>query len=157
MSTLSIGFSGTRFGMSQIQKDILFRILADHQGFFHHGDCIGADAEAHDVASAMANFTIHVHPPIDSKLRAFKQGHVNHPPKQYWARNADIVDQCHYLIACPLNASQQTGGTWNTIKYAMRPNINRRFTIITYDGTIGHSVLETPQEVKLNQAKVNWQ
>lgn len=157
MAILSIGFSGTRIGMSQAQKDILFHILAEHQGFFHHGDCIGADAEAHDVAAAMACYTIHVHPPADPRLRAYKNGHVTHPPKQYFARNADIVNQCQYLIACPLNKNQQTGGTWNTIKYAMREDINRKFTIILYDGQVGHSVLETPSEVKVKQAQLKWQ
>lgn len=130
--------------MSQAQKDIVFRILAEHDGFFHHGDCIGADAEGHDVAQLLGNYSIHVHPPVNPRLRAYKNGHVNHPPKDYYARNADIVQQCHYLIATPVG-KEQIGGTWNTIKFAMRKDINRQFTIILPNGQMGHSVF-TPDK-----------
>lgn len=134
---LSIGFTGTRTGMSPIQKDIVFKILSKHNGFFHHGDCIGADAEAHDFVHMLGSFVIHVHPPANPVNRAYKQGHVMHPVKDYYARNADIVNQCQYLIACPKDESKK-GGTWWTINFARRRDVLRKFTIIMPNGDIGH-------------------
>lgn len=138
MAILSIGFSGTRLGMSDVQKDTLYKLLAKHDGIFHHGDCIGADAEAHDIARVLG-WTIHIHPPIDSRLRAFKNGNSSSQPKDYHARNRDIVDGCQYLIACP-KSRQEIGGTWYTINYSKAKN--GQFSIILPDGTLGHSVLE---------------
>lgn len=142
MAILSIGFTGTRLGMSDVQKDILYKLLSKHDGIFHHGDCIGADAEAHDIARAL-NWTIHCHPPINSRLRAFKNCDSSSPPKEYLTRNKDIVNSSQYLLACP-KSRQEVGGTWQTINYAKANN--RQFSIILPDGTLGHSVLEVGKE-----------
>ena len=44
------GFTGTQHGMTDAQKATLRDFLAAGSGEFHHGDCIGADSEAHDIA-----------------------------------------------------------------------------------------------------------
>src|SRR6185369_15902528 len=100
MKSLVIGFTGTRHGMSQIQKDIVRKLLQDFAGSFHHGDCVGADAEAHAIAKEL-NYMIAIHPPINPRWRAFCQGDFMYPPKDYIPRNHDIVQSCQYLIATP--------------------------------------------------------
>jgi len=48
---LHIGFTGARQGMTEGQKSALRDLLASHSGVvLHHGDAVGADAEAHDIA-----------------------------------------------------------------------------------------------------------
>lgn len=50
--------------MTARQKSALRDLLASHDGAtLHHGDAIGADAEAHDIAIALA-CTIVIHPPL---------------------------------------------------------------------------------------------
>lgn len=110
------GFTGTRKGMNQTQKDIMGKVLARRVGEFHHGDCIGADAEAHDIAM-ICGYRVTVHPPTDESLRAFKAGHIILPAEHYLARNRAIVHASNILIATPHDNSGR-GGTWYTIKYA---------------------------------------
>jgi hypothetical protein len=47
---VSFGFTGTRQGMTAEQKSVLRNLLGGGAGEFHHGDCIGADSEGHDIA-----------------------------------------------------------------------------------------------------------
>lgn len=144
MAILSLGFSGSRHGMSEVQKDALYRILKQHEGIFRHGDCMGADAEAHDIARALhPRWTIHIHPPIKNGWRAFKKGDSESPPKDYFVRNADIVNSSQYMVMCP-NSARETGGTWWTINYARKNNA--QFSIILPDGTVGHSRLYVGDE-----------
>ena len=85
---------------------------------FHHGDCIGADATAHDYAANL-KFHIVIHPPLDAKARAFKPGKVLEC-KPYLVRNHDIVDVADTLIACPDGPERLRSGTWATVRYALR-------------------------------------
>lgn len=133
-----IGFTGTRFGMKAAQLDAYRRrfIALDgaHSLEFHHGDCIGADAEAHDIAIGRGT-TIVIHPPIKTKHRAWKeQAGVLLPPQSHFARNRAIVDACDLLIATPKDPVwQPRGGTWYTIDYACKQK--KPLWVIWPDGT----------------------
>lgn len=121
---MKIGFTGTRQGMSQVQKDSLYRILEDYREAgeveFHHGDCLGADDEAHDIA-IQTHCSVVVHPPKIATFRAFRHeaGVKVLPPKDYFDRNHDIVDATDFLIAAPKTDHEELrSGTWATVRYA---------------------------------------
>ncbi len=134
---MKVGFTGSRKGMTLGQKDILCRSLiwATIQEF-HHGDCIGADEEAHNIVREYApRCSIIVHPPIDRELRALTKGNITYEPQHYLKRNHDIVDLSDMLIACPKeNHEVQRSGTWATIRYAK--NMNKPVMVIMPDGKI---------------------
>lgn len=111
------GFTGTRKGMTPAQKQQLERLLRAGDEF-HHGDCVGADAEAHDIAMS-AGCRIVVHPSVFADLRAYKAGHFEHPPRLPLYRNEDIVAACDVLIAAPDTPGERTrSGTWATVRLA---------------------------------------
>lgn len=85
----------------------------------HHGDCVGADAEAAEIARELG-VAIVVHPPDDPKLRAFsgRFGDTVHDPRPYLERNRAIVDATEVLIAAPAKRAGARSGTWATIRYA---------------------------------------
>ncbi len=119
---MRVGFSGTRYEMPERQYALLASMIErlPVEAEFHHGDCIGADKAANDLARARGH-KIHLHPPIDTSLRAFCQADVEHPPKTYFARNRAIVIVTHLLLACPPTVDHQnSGGTWYTIDYARK-------------------------------------
>jgi hypothetical protein len=126
------GFTGTREGLSAFQRENLFNFLTASRPYgLHHGDCVGADEEAHGIAS-MLSIPVVVHPPSSKKFRAFcgkKKGMLPQPLvswhhcKPYLERNRNIVDSATYLIACPKeNQRPQAmgGGTWYTVDYALK-------------------------------------
>lgn len=69
------GFTGTRFGMTLKQDDVVKEILASSDlKELHHGDCVGADAESHSIVAsraALGEARIVIHPPVDEEHRAF--------------------------------------------------------------------------------------
>ncbi len=118
--SLKVGFTGSREGMTQKQKEAFIDFISKHTiTEFHHGDCMGADAQAHQMVHAKIP-TIS-HPPTDQKLRAFTENAVTKAPKEYLVRNHDIVDESDVLIATPKTATEELrSGTWATIRYAQK-------------------------------------
>ena len=116
-----VGFTGTREGMTDAQRVKVNRLLRELAPIWaHHGDCVGADDQFHDLAK-LAGAKIMIHPPEKPDLRAFRLGDDIAPEKPYASRNADIVNATAYLIACPKESSvQYRGGTWHTVHYAER-------------------------------------
>lgn len=125
---MRIGFTGTQHGMSAIQKlelvDILTIIMTETpDSEFHHGDCIGADAEAAIIAARL-NFIVVGHPPNITTKRAFFKSDLTVPALPYLARNKKIVDSCQLLIAAPNEDIEVLrSGTWSTVRYARKTNV----------------------------------
>lgn len=117
---VSIGFTGTEQGMTELQKTGLSNYLKQYRRDFHHGDCIGADEEAHQIAMRLG-YKIVIHPPINSKKRAFcKEGYIL-PAKEYLIRNRDIVYSSDILVATPKEREEvQRSGVWSTIRFARK-------------------------------------
>lgn len=132
----SYGFTGTQHGMTadqQLALDELLALAAPER--FHHGDCIGADAQAH-VAALVHAREVWIHPPTDDRKRAWCPGaaHVA-DPKPYIDRNHDIVEATDILIAAPRGFDEELrSGTWATIRWARR--LDHPVTIIYPDGSI---------------------
>jgi nucleoside 2-deoxyribosyltransferase len=143
---MKVGFTGTREGMSEVQANEVSDLvcMALHSKELHHGDCIGADAEFHETAilyRAYANRLGHqpriiVHPPKDERFRAFcESADELRAPKDYIARNHDIVDECDVLIAAPRHDSEEMrSGTWATVRYARK--VGKPIRIVYADGEV---------------------
>lgn len=125
---MKIGFTGTRDGMSQSQKEQLILKLQEFEfDEFHHGDCRGADAEAHDIVRKFfPHVKIHVYPPTIEFMRAFKEGDCSYPPEDYIPRDERIVNSTDFLIGAPkiTTLEQKRSGSWYTIRYARRKGKN---------------------------------
>jgi len=131
-----VGFTGTRIGMTQEQEKVLFFLLKNFQiSQFHHGDCAGADAQAHKIAEELNIFVV-IHPPVENGLRAFCKVSQILPEESYLVRDRNIVDRCDLLIGTPKNYEyvKKGSGTWYTIKYGK--DCNKDVLIIFPDGTI---------------------
>lgn len=124
-----VGFTGTQIGMSSRQKEHLRRFLTTFCNEFHHGDCIGADQEAHEIALEVGIPLIVIHPPIHRLKRAMchtkyphGQTHVTVlPERDYLDRNHDIVDNTLGLVAGPKSDQEELrSGTWATVRYARK-------------------------------------
>ena len=120
---MKIGFTGSREGMSQKQKEqFVLEMLKLEPTEFHHGDCEGADAEAHDIVREFFPAAkIVVHPPLNSSKRAFKDGDETREPDDYLPRDERIVNETSFLFGAPKsNIELKRSGTWYTIRYARR-------------------------------------
>lgn len=120
---MKVGFTGTRKGMSESQKLAFVLAVQDLPiTEFHHGDCCGADEDAHYIIKEFfPNVKIVIHPPISDYLRAFCEGDEYKEPADYLKRDRAIVDSTEYLIGAPLTPTPAPrSGTWYTINYATK-------------------------------------
>jgi hypothetical protein len=133
-----LGFTGTRAGMTARQCQIIRYLLeVSPPAEVHHGDCIGADAEFHELALE-AGIPVILHPPEDDKLRAFcglgsHEGAIGTcTPAPYLKRNQAIVLETDLLLAAPKEQSEpepaRGQGTWSTVRFARRSG--RPYTIV---------------------------
>lgn len=115
---MHVGFTGNQIGMMPEQLSIVrFHMQGD---WFHHGDCIGSDAQAHALARRKG-FQVHRHPPDKAIKRAFCDYDIDSPEKPYLERNRDIVFAADLMIAAPGEFTEQLrSGTWTTIRYARK-------------------------------------
>jgi hypothetical protein len=127
--------------MSEAQKeavkDEFFTLCGRWMGgVLRHGDCIGADAEAHGIWREFGTTgRIEIYPPINKKNRAFCEGDFVHEPRAYFARNRLIVDESDRLIACPAaGAESNSPGTWHAISYAL--GRGKKVKIISANGNV---------------------
>lgn len=131
---LILGMTGSRNGMSDLCKTKLRQFLRKNNIIeCHHGDCVGADEEFHDIAQE-ENIKIVVHPPKYTSYRAFCIGNTVLPPHDYLFRNRQIVDSSDMLIAFPPTIKELIqSGTWYTIRYARTKN--KKILILHSDGS----------------------
>jgi hypothetical protein len=128
---MDMGFTGTRKGMTERQKAV-FRdqLLALKPDIFRHGDCIGADADAHElVRKHCPKARIIIYPANSIGYRAFCKGDVARPMMNPLFRNKMIVEAAELLVAFPDTKKERLrSGTWATIRYARK--IGKRVDIV---------------------------
>ena len=120
------GFTGSRkLKLTEQQKNTLAEFIKNMEiTEFHHGDCIGADASVHEfIRLQFPDMKIIIHPPVDSKNRAFCEGDIILVKKDYMERKRDIVDSCDVLFALPPESSNPRSGTLATIRYSEKKQI----------------------------------
>lgn len=123
--TVHIGFTGTRDGMTQRQVETVTKLLCDLGATdLHHGDCVGADRDAHMVGLVL-DLTMHLHGPLETRFRALCEVRLGvdivYAPKPYLERDRDIVDTTKALIAAPKELTEVLrSGTWATVRYAIK-------------------------------------
>lgn len=127
-----LGFTGTQRGMSERQLQKLQNLLEGfhRQGYrcFHHGDCVGADEEAAELARDIG-YGLVCHPPVEPRKRAFVPSDFEHEPRTYLLRNHDIVKSVRKMIAAPGEHNEVLrSGTWATIRYTHK--LHRSVTMV---------------------------
>lgn len=136
MKSTTVGFTGTRRGLTPAQRSALRPLLTDLGAeILIHGDCVGADAAAHQIAMD-AGLRIHIRPCDLPNMRAHCGGaELTFPVTNAFARNRQIVDDCDVLVGTPHTAAEQSrGGTWYTIRYGRKKG--RPLFILNPDGTV---------------------
>lgn len=118
---MKVGFTGTRNGMNDQQAYMLGALLEELKVTeLHHGDCNGADAQAHFLATSR-NIRVVLHPPANDRERAHLEAECAavRAPLPYLVRNRNIVIETEVLIATPSTVRETLrSGTWATVRYA---------------------------------------
>jgi hypothetical protein len=131
-----VGFTGTQSGMTEFQREELkmhLMRLSPHE--ITHGDCIGSDFEAHNIARDLNIRWVTIFPPMKETKQAYcgnltKDKHpvwewiklgdqwIRWAPRfEYLERNKLIAAHCDFLIACPKEYRHtMRSGTWATIR-----------------------------------------
>jgi len=101
---------------------------------FHHGDCIGADVQAHELTIGIVDKVVS-HPQANDRFRAFVVADEILGAKGYLVRSKDIVDASDRLIATPRRFEEEMhSDTWSTIRYARKMRTPR--LIVWPDGRL---------------------
>jgi hypothetical protein len=124
---IRVGFTGTGTFIAPQQRATLERHLRKLKPYIlHHGDCVEADAAAHDIAVAH-NMAIRVHPPDNPVKRAFKTTGLDTivlAEAEYHVRNLHIVRAAEHMVGCPDTYEEIVrSGTWSTIRKARKRKI----------------------------------
>lgn len=132
---MKISFTGTRLGMSDRQRESVKELFRDLDiSLLIHGDCLGADAEAHDLAVSLGS-EVHIRPANIDKMRAGKEGVVIADPAPPLERDEDIVLDGEVLVAAPHTDHEvKRSGTWYTVRCARKHG--RDIYIVKKDGSI---------------------
>ena len=104
-----IGFTGTRAGMTDEQKLVFTGWIITNDPYeFHHGDCKGADEEAHNIVRVKINRCRMIgHPPDNDKQRAKCKFEMNYLPapcldsqhlNEYVSVKLSIGDRCWHRL-----------------------------------------------------------
>jgi hypothetical protein len=132
---MKVGFTGTRHGCTTAQLAALGKLLNSMpMAEFHHGDCVGADAQAHAIV--IERVSVVIYPSNIPRSRAHCTGaYKTYPPKHPLERNSDIIKGTNVLVACPNGMyEEQRSGTWATIRYARAAK--RKIIIVWPNGEV---------------------
>jgi len=139
---MNIGFTGTKRGMTEAQKESVRYILdtkikekgEDEVIIGRHGCCVGADNDFHNILREFPNVKIEGHPGTTGEYRAWCECDVLHEVKPFLERNHTIVDQSNLMIATPGEMNEVLrSGTWATIRYSRK--MNKELFQVFPDGT----------------------
>lgn len=137
-----VGFTGTQEGMTDLQRGTVERFLrAWHVLAFEHGDCIGSDEQADEIAVRIGLCRVLRPCTIESKRAHCDKAHGGRVLKVYdpiapLARNDLIVRDAHIMLATPKGSETLRSGTWATIR---RARAARKHLIIIYpSGQLRH-------------------
>lgn len=143
---MNIGFTGTRHGLTAAQRFALRRVLeryffgriGNHR--FTHGDCVGADKQAHNMVRVLFGWvSITVRPSERKDTRAFCNASVIMAPKEPLARNKDIVREADVVVACPSEPEEMSrGGTWFTVRHARK--LKKELVIVYPNGKVEYDL-----------------
>ena len=146
---MKLGFTGSRNGMTQSQRETFLRLLHEKSpSVFVHGDCVGADEQAHKIVEDnLPTVSIVVAPSLNASLRAWCKPRtgVLCEARASIARNRTIAIMCDELIAAPRKRLVPDGGfipqsgTQQTIEFAQ--DNGRPVTVINEDGSISQPTL----------------
>ena len=142
---LHIGFSGTRYGMTLLQRRAVYRVFRwyrDNRSAItvHHGSCVGADAEAHDIAR-MLGLAVALHPGYSDaeRMASFAAECAMLPGERVWReqhylkRNQVIAACVGVLVAAP-HGERSSRGTNHAISCAVK--LERPVVIVSTDGRL---------------------
>lgn len=132
-----VGFTGTQYGCTAEQRDSLrryLRSLSPGMREFHHGGCIGADAQAH--ALVLRQCPIIIHPSnVEGKQANLRGAKLVLPEKLPLDRNNDIVRISNLMVGCPRHMFEEgRSGTWATLRESFRRS--KSVTIVWPDGRV---------------------
>lgn len=131
-------FTGTRNGMTDNQKQTFRWLLKQFPSLkaFIHGDCTGADADAHALALRALPDDCILKFPSNHSSRAFTEGgRIAAEPRPPLERNLTMVLFGNGLVACPKGYEEELrSGTWHAIRRA-RQN-DKLIWIIWPDGSL---------------------
>ena len=131
-SVTDMMISGTRHGLTPVQKEELFKLLhrLPNLQTLRHGNCQGADEEIDElvrshVAVGGRELTIHIHPATNKTWSAAcerRHGeHVLHACRTYLKRNEDMVNAAQLAVCFPkTEVEERRGGTWYVVRTARR-------------------------------------
>lgn len=142
---MKVGFTGTQRGMSNKQAWEFFnQLVLLMPSEFHHGDCVGSDAEAHKKARHLMARIIK-HPPENKRKQAFMLADESRPYAPYLVRNKNIVNETQFLIVTPGEMEEKLrSGTWSTVRYARK--LGHEIRIIFPDGSVKVEEGRPPQQ-----------
>jgi len=139
---LKIGFTGTREGMSYEQKRTLASLLSYYRAHnnaeeFHHGNCIGADEQAAQIADNIHYITV-AHPSTLIEYTGNFKSDRTLPRKPPLKRNEVIVRGVDIMIATPKEFVEpepaRGQGTWSCVRFS-RDRKKKHTIIIWPDGS----------------------
>lgn len=129
-----LGITGTREGPTEEQQAVMAEYISDAEQVLH-GDCVGVDETAHNMAKA-SGVPVKRYPPTNPRLRAYcDDAEETHRQLPYLERNKRIVAACDFLLVVPNTFEEQVrSGTWSTRRWADRTGT--AYVIVYPDGKV---------------------